>query len=325
MRGAGISRDAIDEVLADMDDRIRLPLPCSGGAWHVGVAGSVPWLLLPSLLLLGAASARGLVAAAIAMLPSIYWWHSRALRLRRRSKLLMSWMLASLTYESLLYALVLAPSQTHIETAMFTAPLCVTLLLFAAMKRVDPSRTDGLAEAGCAVARSVHCAVCGITIPRYDHYCAWIDEPIGSANHRAYVGFVACMLATCVVGAWQLGSREMGAWRQVYANNASSFLLAGALYGIAIAIAVGALLAHQISLISAGTTAYEARRRRRRDAKEEPSARRNAEHGATYTGQNWRAFGRQTATLADTLRRAAIGRQALQGSGSGKAGGGATD
>ena len=37
-----------------------------------------------------------------------------------------------------------------------------------------------------------------------DHYCAWVDEPIGAANHRAYLGFVVSMLSTCLLGATQL-------------------------------------------------------------------------------------------------------------------------
>ena len=189
-RGEGVSGDSVDEILRELDDRLRLPLP--GGAWHIGVPGAAPWVVLPFLLIVGAVSARGLLLAAVGLLPSLYWWHHRTLRLRRRSSLLCSWMLASLAFEALLYSRL---SLSSAEQAAFAIPLLTTLALFVLIKRIDPAHLPAdaaVADANGAAARAVRCAVCGVHVPRYDHYCAWVDEPIGACNHRAYASTTAC-------------------------------------------------------------------------------------------------------------------------------------
>ena len=38
LRGKAVRRDAIDSVLQEIDDRLRVPLP--GGAFHCGVSGA---------------------------------------------------------------------------------------------------------------------------------------------------------------------------------------------------------------------------------------------------------------------------------------------
>ena len=50
VRGSRVGRDRLDEIFAEFDDRMRLPLP--GGAWHVGLPAVVPWLVLPLHVLL---------------------------------------------------------------------------------------------------------------------------------------------------------------------------------------------------------------------------------------------------------------------------------
>ena len=170
LNGERISGDHIDEILREIDDRIRVPLP--GGAYVIGLAGAVPWTLLPFLLIMAALSARCLLGVACAMLPAIYWWHRRTLRLRRRSTFLLWWMLASIGWESLFYALVLLPTQPRTATAAFAIPLSLTLTFFMACKRIDSTSVSGVADKPGALARAVHCAVCAVSVPRYDHYCS---------------------------------------------------------------------------------------------------------------------------------------------------------
>ena len=78
------------------------------------------------------------------------------------------------------------------------------------------------------------------------------------------------MLATSAVGSWQLlasATRDgIRSWWRPLLSNQSSLRISAGLYAAAVGLAVGALLIHQLGLISTGSTAYEARRRGRRPA-----------------------------------------------------------
>ena len=210
VRGSRVGRDRLDEILEEFDDRMRVPLP--GGAWHVGLPAVVPWLVLPLHVLLGSLSVRCFCLSAVVMLPSLLWWHVRTLRLRRRTRLLPSWLLASLAFELLVYWCKGVPhAQPAAATAVVAALIAAALGCLWLVRATDPSSTRRVADAAGAEARAARCAVCGVQVPRYDHYCAWTDAPIGAANHRAYLGFVASLLAVCAVGGAQLAAAAVAA------------------------------------------------------------------------------------------------------------------
>jgi palmitoyltransferase len=299
-------KDRIDTILAELDDRLRLPTP--GGAWHVGLPRAVPWAVLPPLLLLGSISARTLLLAGAVLLPSVAWWHFRTLRLRRRSQFLLSWQLASLACECAVILLIL-PATADAGTLAFAVAAAATLLLLARCKLCNVSSLAGIADAAGASARAVVCPVSGISVPRYDHYCAWIDEPVGAANHRPFVLFLVCMLATCLLGMGQLMRLHPSSetWAQLLQANRSSLFLACFAYGLIIAVCVASLLAHQLHLLWSGSTTHEERRRRRRRllAGEVGSAPREC-------GVRLRQFGEQTAPLllwAGDAGRRALGQE----------------
>lgn len=264
------SRDRIDEALLELDDRLRLPTP--GGAVHLGVAGTLPWFILPWPLLFGAISARMLLVCAVALVPALAFWHRRVLRLRRRTGFLFWWQLASIAYECTAYTLLLALHQTRAETALFFIPLVTSMLLLFRMQCVDATSARGAADEAGANARAARCPVSGHLVPRYDHYCAWTDRPICAANHRAYFGFVATLLLCVLVGGVQLWRAGIG-WRALVLHNASSLATSCAAYALAVAVALAMLLAHQVILLARGLTAYEARRR---DRVADEQARRTA-------------------------------------------------
>ncbi len=262
--GHSVGRDRLDEILKELDDRCRVPW--RGGAWRVGVMGALPFVLLPPPLLLGAISARALGVCGLALLPTLLYCHRRALRLRRRTQFLFAWMLASIVFEVGVYALAVAPRQPRAHTHAFVVPLGLSLLLLARLRAADTTHARGAADEGAAVARGARCAVCDELVPRYDHYCAWTDTAVGAANHRAYLGFVASLLVAAVVVASHFAQHAAAAgltWRRALLNNESSTLLSCAAYAYVIAAAVGSLLAHQLSLVCRGLTAYEARHRER--------------------------------------------------------------
>ena len=210
VRGSRVGRDRLDEILEEFDDRMRVPLP--GGAWHVGLPAVVPWLVLPLHVVFGSLGVRCFCLSAVVMLPSLLWWHVRTLRLRRRTRLLPSWLVASLAWEVLVYWTKGLPhAQPAAATAAFAVLVAAALGCLCLVHTTDPSSTRGVADAAGAEGRAARCAVCGVQVPRYDHYCAWTDAPIGAANHRAYLGFVASLLAACVVGGAQLAAAAVAA------------------------------------------------------------------------------------------------------------------
>lgn len=310
LSGGGLGRDQLDEIIKEVDDRLRVPLP--GGAWHIGLPGTVPWALLPPLLILGGLSARCLVLVSCSIMPALIWWHRRSLRLRRRSCFLLSWMLASLVTEVAIYSLALRFGflmQSQVATASFSLPLLLTLVSFVLVKRVDPTGCLGVRDPDAATARSERCKVCAVRVPRYDHYCAWVNEPIGAANHRAYLLFVVSMSSTCIVGGVQLIlAASRGGWspRLAWEGNRSSVLLSCGCYGMAVGTAVSALLLHQVVLVWSGRTTYEARKERHRGGE----AATPAEAVRRPLSHSFRSFLDQTAPLTVTAAAALRGRPA---------------
>ena len=66
---------ALHTVLADFDDRLRLPQ--YGGAVHVGMEGSVPALLLPALAAVAVRGPLHTFAVAAAVPPAVLLLHLR--------------------------------------------------------------------------------------------------------------------------------------------------------------------------------------------------------------------------------------------------------
>ena len=153
VRGSRVGRDRLDEIFAEFDDRMRLPLP--GGAWHVGLPAVVPWLVLPLHVLVGSLGVRCFCLSAVVMLPSLLWWHMRTLRLRRRTRLLPSWLLASLAFTHLVYWCKGVPhAQPTAATAVLAALDAATLGCLWLVHATDPSSMRRVVDAAGAEARA---------------------------------------------------------------------------------------------------------------------------------------------------------------------------
>lgn len=52
------------------------------------------------------------------------------------------------------------------------------------------------------LARSKYCRISRRHVPRFDHFCSWINQPVGQENYRAFLTFVATQVAMCAYGAY---------------------------------------------------------------------------------------------------------------------------
>ena len=224
-----------------------------------------------------------------------------------RSNFLPSWMICSLACETFVYMLALRPAQSTQATLSFATPLLLTLACFALLKFTDPSSCVGIIDIDGARGRGATCRVSLVHVPRYDHYCTWVDEPIGAANHRAFLSFVSCMAATCLIGAAQLGYAASATGCSVAAawhSNRSSVLVSCSCYGFAAGGLVSLLLAHQAMLVLTGRTAYEARRAvPKRGGECSNACERPGSGGGSMS--KWRAFLAQTSPMLVLGRRRA--------------------
>ncbi|KAM5180820.1 LOW QUALITY PROTEIN: palmitoyltransferase ZDHHC23 [Mantella aurantiaca] len=49
-------------------------------------------------------------------------------------------------------------------------------------------------------ARSGHCRMCGSCVLRLDHHCVWIDNCIGSGNHKSFIALLIVFIITAIYG-----------------------------------------------------------------------------------------------------------------------------
>ena len=95
------SPPAVNLLVADLDDRLRLPM--YNGAVHLGFEGALAFLAVP---MLGAIASHGpLVAALVALTvpPLLAALHTSSLRRRRRSRFFVAWSAASFAFGNLLF------------------------------------------------------------------------------------------------------------------------------------------------------------------------------------------------------------------------------
>jgi palmitoyltransferase len=274
-----VRRDALDDVLTEIDSRLRFPWPFGGGAAHIGLAGLVPPVLLGSGALAASASPFGLALAAIGLPCAAAFAHRRLLRLRKRNGFLFSWTLHAYALCSLRFFTRSAPQGSELANALTVAlGLAGALALGQAHKPPNVLPADFDTRARTAT-RAHRCAVSGLLVERYDHYCAWVDAPIGRGNHRAYLCFVAATAAASACNGAHVAAGALARCGEA-SSSAGSAKLAMALsrcarlhartgagsLDIAICammavtcLAVGALLIGQCLLISQNLTGYEAR------------------------------------------------------------------
>ena len=91
------------QILADADDRLRLPQ--YNGAVHVGFDGALPALLLPLLAATAARSPQHAIAVCVLLPPALMFVHRQTLRTRRRPRFFVGWTFCSFVYGNLYFTL----------------------------------------------------------------------------------------------------------------------------------------------------------------------------------------------------------------------------
>eukprot|EP00927_Polykrikos_kofoidii_P078054 TRINITY_DN74934_c0_g1_i1.p1 TRINITY_DN74934_c0_g1~~TRINITY_DN74934_c0_g1_i1.p1 ORF type:complete len:364 (-),score=43.24 TRINITY_DN74934_c0_g1_i1:60-1151(-) len=279
----------IDKVLADIDDRMRIPWPVDrggvGGALHLGLPGLLPPVLLSIVTFVSTRSFAGLLLGVAGLPPLAFFAHQRLMRLKRRNSFFLSWTLHSIAFGLVSYMYCFSES-IQPEANILIFALCGLSVICLARTMSGPIILPVDADATTQQkARAHRCAISRDIVAGYDHYCVWVGSSIGRGNHRAYLCFVASIFATCVgaglcvlrnlsvcpaqmVAAAELAENSpaedqwIGLTASVSAcatSNESSFALAFVAYMAVVAVGVGALFIQQGSLISAGLTGYERR------------------------------------------------------------------
>ncbi|EQC40894.1 hypothetical protein SDRG_01959 [Saprolegnia diclina VS20] len=54
------------------------------------------------------------------------------------------------------------------------------------------------------VARSKHCTVCNVCVPRFDHHCGWLNACVGERNYKSFLAFIITNACFLLYGAYVL-------------------------------------------------------------------------------------------------------------------------
>ena len=280
----------MNKVLADVDDRLRLPQ--YNGAVHAGFEGTLSALLLPFI---GSLAARGpLYAVAILVLspPLLAYWHLQTLKRRRQPRFFLGWTLCSYVYGNLAFTLRVG-EHVWFGYWLICASLQGAAAACAAATRMPPGAradgsTPGKPEEGVGLvsaggehdqmerapttdesqsegeghegtgtgASSVKCAYCGVRIAGYDHHCIWLNACVGKHNLGVFMrGSLALLFGLLLQGVLcAQRASERGVW------GAEAVM---ALYALVLCLALLALLSSLFLNLARGLTAYQVRQRRR--------------------------------------------------------------
>ncbi|CAL1150248.1 unnamed protein product [Cladocopium goreaui] len=261
-------RDKLRRVCRSAAERARLPWPGGAaplpwpGAWAaLGVAWMMrrcmelstwlPWVAC--WLLLGAGHLVGI--------------HLLCLTLPLRSEYLVAWVLLSIMglYDDYLH--LVYPHQPWLWFCLSHLLLLEVLFSFAASVFLRPKQDQDLASSGA----SWPCKICGHSIHGRDHHCVWINQCVGSHNHRSFVLFLVGLTLLAWAYAFMLCEEFASARGQVslpdlwaslwsaqripcHAVDGHGQPLEGAIYATAGGIFTMVLLIAQVVSISTGLT-----------------------------------------------------------------------
>ena len=282
LTGAVPGSQLCEQLCADLDDRIRLPM--HSGAVYLGVEGAIPLVVLP---VLGTAACHSMLAAAalLFLVPAaLMLAHNLAWRRRRRSLLFVSSLCTAIGGMYLAFTLRVAQHVWFGWWLVATLALATAFLSAATVRHPPPATElrrsepwDGLGEertplharegggegggeGGEEVADrdgAVRGARCDTELAGFDHHCVWLDASVASHNHHVFLRGVLWLL----LGAAPIGVTSA---QRVQAVPSVELLLAAA--AAVTWLLGGALLLAQASSIARGLTGHEARRMRRRGA-----------------------------------------------------------
>lgn len=249
--------DALRKVFATIEDRSRVPW--FGGAKKVNAGAVAAPLVLRVIQLALILSDRlswnlfwlGVVGV------KLVWLHLTCLRIQWRTDYFASWIVFSIVGLYSQYLSVVFPRQRWLGVFVMHAILIVTLVAFGLAVWQRPSLQGG---------RSYACRVCGNHIHRRDHHCVWINQCVGSHNHRAFVcfttGFATLGLSYSCLASMALASAAtqdsvLGYMVDALSNGVVSSEATGALYAAVGGLFAAALTMNQVSNIGRGLTTHE--------------------------------------------------------------------
>ncbi|CAJ1441988.1 unnamed protein product [Effrenium voratum] len=178
-------------------DRARIPWPSGAKRLNAGAlaAAAVLWALR-RLLELSSCWQWVLFWLVLGGL-HLAWVHLTCLQLNMRSDYLVSWLLVSIAglyYDFLVHVW---RRQSWFQILWCHALLAEVLASFLAALLLKPKQEDSESM----------CRVCGHIVPGRDHHCVWINQCVGSHNHRAFL----CFLLGLTVLSWSYACMVLSA------------------------------------------------------------------------------------------------------------------
>lgn len=267
-------REKLRRVLVTAADRARVPW--FGGARKVNAGVIVSALLLKLLREACDASDQaswvifwlGFAAGHLVLL------HLACLSIPWRTDFFVSWLSFSFAWVYVDYYFYVLPGQGWALAIAMHALLGLVVIAFCAavLRCPAPGLTVAMptSEGGfwpLSDDRCYPCRICGQHVHRRDHHCVWINQCVGSHNHRAFLVFVAgfALLALSYTAAACSGT----AWSAKPPLSAADYLaslvrarciprpIASALYALMGGVLSLMLFVSQASNISMGLTTHE--------------------------------------------------------------------
>ncbi|RMX42054.1 hypothetical protein pdam_00001352 [Pocillopora damicornis] len=295
LKGNKVSGQKLHDISMVISDRIRIPW--FNGALKLEFDFVVPILFLGISLYFASHSLVLTVLALVYVPVFILIYYIYVLNQRKRTWFFVSWNLASLVGNFILYLAYVASFYSYLHSAVLSLGFGLVLLLYLrvilsrrllntyALSSKPPPQNSAnhndtdYKDINCCFCtegpfiRAKHCRICGYCVPRSDHHCVWTNCCIGQHNHHS---FLAAIITFVVTGLWGVylsffticTSKDNSIFHvdcsDVYANSRSSVVFVACWYTIIFSLGMCGLLLQQFVFISLNLTGDEFRRSSKR-------------------------------------------------------------
>jgi len=194
VKGGHPSSDKVREVLDVMEERLRFPW--KGGAVKIPLSSTIPFILLPGLMMLASVHYIMAILVFTLLLPSLFLFLIRIIvRHKPKTRFFINWSIVTTLFLFYVYEvkavgtfwdlpkLISWYENLVLVLGMFGSAVCCWKL------KSDFSRSN--------LKEGKMCRVCEVHVKDRDHHCVWIDMCIHNDNLNLFIGFLMVTCFTC--------------------------------------------------------------------------------------------------------------------------------